>query len=584
MTSAHTHAGPAAGSATWRLVAWPLAFALAVLVAYHVALTASTVGLFGLRYPFQDQFRLNLRYLTEPFPASVLALENGHRPIVPGLVRIAELRWLGGAPWLQALTAWLAAGVAFALTMRAAARDLRGHPLLLTAAACAVGSLLFWNANARMFIHAYEAVHVFYMLLFVVLAVTLALRAVPGRVGRYAPAIGACIAATFTFGPGIAAFAALFAAAWLRRTGAGVLMTIGACGALSFALYTFGLPGADGVRAASSAFSVSGSVFLGLARIGAVVAEALRVSAVDAGWAPVCAAIAGAAATAAIAVSIVGRRARRARFSDTEVLGAALFAFGATVNVLLAVNRAGYFLDYPGQLFADRYLFWSCVTWAGIALYGLARMTTAPMAGQCVAATVVGLAAVAAIAPATWAHGWASEVYRVSEVSAAAMRVGIRDDAELRVMPEDGVTPTPLALDAFLEYRVCIFAARDALRLGANLALAPATSLPSVPAAQTPVAARGDGGERARKVSAWLTADLAARAKDADLWLAAEDGVLRGRAALASIGGPPNALLLGSAPFVVVEGYALGTPAGALILVAARGDAVTPLARLDPPR
>jgi hypothetical protein len=62
---------------------WFTITALIVLAAYHFLLTVFTVLAFGLRYPFMDQFRLNLRYLTTPFPQNVLMLENGHRPVLP---------------------------------------------------------------------------------------------------------------------------------------------------------------------------------------------------------------------------------------------------------------------------------------------------------------------------------------------------------------------------------------------------------------------------------------------------------------------------------------------------------------------
>ena len=66
-----------------------------------------------LQHPFQDQFRLYMRYLTVPFPLSVLELESGNHPVFNGIVRCIELRWYGGNSWLQEATAWSAARLHF---------------------------------------------------------------------------------------------------------------------------------------------------------------------------------------------------------------------------------------------------------------------------------------------------------------------------------------------------------------------------------------------------------------------------------------------------------------------------------------
>ena len=584
MTSAFTHAGPAAGRATWRLVAWPLTLALIALVAYHVALTASTVAAFGLRHPFQDQYRLNLRYLTLPFPESVLALENGHRPILPGLVRVVELEWLKGAQWLEAATAWGAAAVALVLILRCVLGDLRGRPLLAMTAMCATGTLLLWNANARMFIHAYEAVHVFYILAFLTVSTTLALRAAPGDTARWALAVTACIAATFTFGPGIGAFAALLAVAWVRRVGARVLAGIGAAAALMFVAYAFLLPGADGVRGASAAFSASRSVFFALARIGAVVAETMRLADVEASRAALAAAAAGALAAAAMAVSVVARWRRRNAFGTCELMGIALFTFGATVNVLLAINRSAYFLDYPGQMFADRYLFWSCVPWVGVALYASARTMRAPRPAAAGVALIVLVASAAAIAPARWCYGWASEVFRGSELSAIAAWIGVRDETELRVEPEIGAAFTTRALDAMQRRGIGMYATPATPGRDRNVDVATDLALPDLRVRVAPVAAPAARGARLDRVSGVLPAQVAAQARGARLWLADRDGMVRGRAALTGSDGPPNALFVGAPAWVVLEGYAVEQRPFGLVLLAERDGAITPVARLTEER
>ena len=51
--------GEVYGAAALRVATRLLVALLATFALYHIALTASTVLAFGLRYPFLDQFRLN---------------------------------------------------------------------------------------------------------------------------------------------------------------------------------------------------------------------------------------------------------------------------------------------------------------------------------------------------------------------------------------------------------------------------------------------------------------------------------------------------------------------------------------------
>ena len=69
---------------------------------------------FGFRQPMFDQYRMYPNYLTLPFPDSVLQLENGHRPILPNLVQVAEAHWFSASQNLQ-----LAVGGGSALLMAA---------------------------------------------------------------------------------------------------------------------------------------------------------------------------------------------------------------------------------------------------------------------------------------------------------------------------------------------------------------------------------------------------------------------------------------------------------------------------------
>jgi len=296
-----------------------VAVTLLVLAAYHVLLTISTVSAYTLRYPFMDQFRFNLRYLTMPFPQSVLQLENGHRPILPGLIRVVELTRLGGTQTLQTVTSWLAAALAAAMLLREAHRGLQGNWLLQAAAVCVIGTLLAWNANVRMFIHPFEAVHVFYILFFVVAAARLALRACAASEPLpWIVSMASCVAATFTFAPGIASFAAPMSVAILRRQRFGTIAFIGATAIATLYVYYVVLPGAGGLRGNVSASSAA--VFFAVARLGAIYAEVVRLSVSELSILVWIAWSTGALAIALTATTVVSRWMRRRTFSTWKRL------------------------------------------------------------------------------------------------------------------------------------------------------------------------------------------------------------------------------------------------------------------------
>src|SRR5262249_20118578 len=57
--------------------------------------TFSGIVNFGWRQPMFDQWREYETFLDLPFPQNVIQLNNGHRPMLPNLVRIAEIEWFG---------------------------------------------------------------------------------------------------------------------------------------------------------------------------------------------------------------------------------------------------------------------------------------------------------------------------------------------------------------------------------------------------------------------------------------------------------------------------------------------------------
>lgn len=140
-----------------------------LLFALYYALTALT-RIYGFAWPqpTMDQFRLYAWYLELPLPDSILQRENGHRPVIPGLIRVLEIHTLAANQNLQiafgafcaAATAGLMAGVAW--------RE-RSLTLPMRAAAFALAIIaVFWMANARMLLHGNELVHAYLLTLNVV--------------------------------------------------------------------------------------------------------------------------------------------------------------------------------------------------------------------------------------------------------------------------------------------------------------------------------------------------------------------------------------------------------------------------------
>jgi hypothetical protein len=549
---------------------------------YHLALTASTVLTFSLRYPFMDQFRLNLRYLTIPFPQNVLLLENGHRPVLPGLVRLVELNWLGGTQLLQALTSWLAAGVVAGLLLLLIKRDLRGNSVLAASGICAVCTMLVWNAHARMFIHAYEAMHVFYVTFFVVIALYVGVRAPDGAAWKWwIGSIVACIAATFSFGMGIASFAALMTVAIVRERGSLTLLFIALSAFATFLIYYVVLPGADAVQLAVTGFSFPAFVFFTIARVGAVFAELVRLLVPGIAVQGAVSALAGALGLALISVSLLRRRRHHMPFVDMEIFGVGLFAFGLMANILIATSRSMYFFEHTEQLFADRYLFWSSVTWLGLLLYWLRRLIYVTRIKQYSAAAVVLLLSLTAVPPAIWDNEWSANVYRMSTIAAIAMKLGIRNDAQVAEISDSDSATTYRVAEEMRKRNLGMFADLSNLRVGDKL-LTGQPSQFAVPVNVGRFDINWPADTSAQMVAGELPQSVASQAQDAELWFAESDGTLIGRAAFTNTGGESrNLLRLGIPTLTGFQGYVLQSRAPAILLARESSGVVKPLSRLE---
>src|SRR5690606_7465224 len=189
--------------------------ALHALAVLYVAAAVAAMAWLSPRVPYADAWRHLGRYLALPFPRDVLAPDNGHQEILPNLVRVAELRLFEGGQWLQ-----IAVGIALALlTLATCWRALRGLEPARRAAAW-LGAVLgvCWLGNIRALAHANESVHAYSVTLLVAIGLLALARARPADVlARTALAAACGLGAAFSFGSGIAAFAAFAAVLLLRR-------------------------------------------------------------------------------------------------------------------------------------------------------------------------------------------------------------------------------------------------------------------------------------------------------------------------------------------------------------------------------
>lgn len=468
---------------SWQEIAlYLLATALLVLAAFHLSNTISTVARFTLNDAFQDQLRLNFRYLTVPFPLSIFELENGHRPVLPGLIRWLELNYFAGAVTLQFATAWISAAVAVGLLFVRCWSALDWpHRLMLL---CVVATTIFWNANARMFIHAYEATHVFYIFVWLVVA----LFAVSGEgevtIPRVALACSAAALATFSFGPGIVVYGAVAVALVLRRASWKALAAVVVVALVVVAVYSFGLPGADGVRASSGAISLVQTSYFVVARMAAYWVELCGFSFASDSWPRGVVVTVSTLGITLTALHVLRAWRTRENFSPAMLMGLGIMVFGVVTNALIAVNRTSYFQANPPELFADRYLFWSTLVWLGLAIYWLSLPQRSRFFSLFIALIIVAESALA-FGQANWWRSWASSTYRVVELTSVALKLNIPHDHRLQEMFGPDFTNTYAEIDVLRKARVSTFAREPGPWLGRTLVL-------PVPKTETPIAVSTD--------------------------------------------------------------------------------------------
>lgn len=365
--------------------------ALHALAVLYVAAAVAAMAWLSPRVPYADAWRHLGRYLALPFPRDVLAPDNGHQEILPNLVRVAELRLFEGGQWLQ-----IAVGIALALlTLATCWRALRGLEPARRAAAW-LGAVLgvCWLGNIRALAHANESVHAYSVTLLVAIGLLALARARPADVlARTALAAACGLGAAFSFGSGIAAFAAFAAVLLLRRAHWREWAVLLAGLATTLVLVQWnggGTPSPEwaplrqldlSLRWLAGPFVYAAWPVLDPAIATHVPLAAVRVPALAianayegaagpvmlARWPHLGLGLAGLGGLGALAWKTWRQPGPAALF------GLGLSCFAAAVGGLIAIVRLDYFAIWPDQLLAPRYLVWSSLFWAGLLIAGAAH-------------------------------------------------------------------------------------------------------------------------------------------------------------------------------------------------------------------
>tara|TARA_R110002072_G_scaffold299403_6_gene474993 strand:+ start:41165 stop:42760 length:1596 start_codon:yes stop_codon:yes gene_type:complete len=415
------------------------------------------------KVPYADPWRFLAAFLETPFPENVLIADNGHREILPSLVRLAELHWLGANQWLQVLVGMAMAMLAVRWlwqTLRSDSPTVRAT----TAAILAVG--IFWLGNTRKLSHGTESLHLFLILLCLIHGLR-CLIADHRRRGLYAGL--AALLATVTFGSGAACFGAFLVVMVLRReqlrqyvpllllaaVAAGLLMTNnhGLLGTKDLELWAhidqlLRLLGAPFVWALSPLLDIAHADRLPWAPLRVLLHPIA--STTEGAFGPSLTARWPAALFGAVAVLWLGAQSLAAlRYREPQArrlfaLGIAWFGFGVCLLIVLA--RCRFFLGNEDQIVAQRYLPWSMLLWMGLLLTFVQRSVRT---ARCKVMVVLFIAFV--FAPSqVWTGRYAFRRQIVANQTAIAAAVEVVDKKFdlVETTPEDLLRSQPLLRDA----------------------------------------------------------------------------------------------------------------------------------------
>ena len=434
-----------------------LAITLLFAVGAILWLWSSLVALvdFSMRYPAWDQYRTYVFYITQAFPDNVLQEQNGHRTVLPNLIRLAEIRWFSANQIVQLLVGGTAALLALTLVVITTLRE-KSASIVTRAALCLLAVIaFFWLGNARMLFHASEMLHVYFVLLFCVIAILTLNKSRQNHPILWMCIAGiSCTAATFSFGTGMASFVAVLLLGLILRIPLRYLAIPAVLMAVTLWAYVLGMPGNESVRGVLNIDPTANTATF-LRWLSAPMVTAWRGYTPQSGFwglASTTVSYAGVKIVAplnwtisalgsdpmlrtSLLVGILGIGGyitilshafrHHASLSSMRVLGLGLstFVLGAGITIYLA--RIALFTAVPNQIFADRYLPWSCLFWLGLVLYVATANSRWRHWNTLSIAAGVGL--VWLVFSPTHSPGWMAVAHKNNQQSAVAAQLGIWD-------------------------------------------------------------------------------------------------------------------------------------------------------------
>lgn len=448
-----------------------------MLAALYAAIGLATMAL-APKVPYADAWRFLDHFLQQDFPRDILTPDNGHHELLANAVRVLELRWFAAGQWLQVAVGM----VLLAATLFMIWRGIR--PLAdacSRAAAMLVAALgLFWLGNVRALGHGHETVHAYSVTLLLICGLfVLAAQDERASATRRTLVAALCgMAAAFSFGSGIACFAAFMAVLAIRRAPwrqwamviAGLIATLlllhhgGSRTALEFA------PLQQSIhlqRWLAGPFLYAGWPLFDPALAAQIPIAAVRVPVETGAQAYVSTAgpvmlarwphvIVGACGLAWLAFASWRTRLQP---STAALIGLGLAWFACAVGAMIALVRFDYLQLHPDQLLAPRYVVWSSLFWAGLGIATVARARHPRRALAVVVAVAVLL-----LPSEYWMSRLGTGMSRVAEQGALAAAVGVVDPA----LPLGETVPDELAaaLPRLRSARAAVFAWPETQWLG----------------------------------------------------------------------------------------------------------------------
>ncbi|MBK9384510.1 MAG: hypothetical protein IPN34_06780 [Planctomycetes bacterium] len=335
-----------------------------------------------------DPWRIHDAYFRIGSLSAVLYDQNGHRPVIPGLLYKLDLHCFGATNLflvvigLASITAGLAVASWLVWQDREIARRSR---------AAAIGFLwiaVFWLGNNRNLVHGNEVPFVGLPVLLIAVAGCGLHRIVrPAPEGRAGPAwgpiaatAGACWAASFCHGVGLGLSLAVVVAALILRAPRRAIIALSGSAAATFAIYFFVLPRALGERLPPNqpSFAMPGLLWNALNWLGAPIVHTIAMPGEVHPWSPEdqrSSAIALGAVTASIALGMLvisALRPRRASPCEPWALLCVLIGGGMALQV--AILRQQHLELWPQIFHAGHYLIWICLLWSGLFALAAGRL------------------------------------------------------------------------------------------------------------------------------------------------------------------------------------------------------------------